>query len=96
MFWNENMIYRCFSQWYEENMFLIMQKLQIDWLSQPFLRLGLRIIRDIIFDEVHLQPFHFYQWDGVTNLINANYILRLIQSCHYDKCYALKLSTPVP
>lgn len=58
-FWNENMIYRCFLQWYEENMFLIMQKLQIDWLSQPFLRLGLRITGGIVFDEAHLQPFHF-------------------------------------
>lgn len=54
MVWHENLIYRCFSQWYGENMFLIMQTLQIDWVSQPFLRLGRRIIGGIIFDETHL------------------------------------------
>lgn len=40
-------------------MFLIMQKLQIDWLSQPFLRLGQGLTGGIIFDEAHLQPLHF-------------------------------------
>lgn len=54
MFWNENMIYRCFSQWYEKNMFPIMQKLQIDWLSQPFLKVGTKDKGGIIAYEAHL------------------------------------------
>lgn len=75
MFWNENMIYRCFSQRYEENMFLIMQKLQIDCLSQPFLMVGTKDNRSYNSGWSPFVTISLLAVGWVTNVINSKYTL---------------------